>query len=1136
MSDKAPNGDELFDEILPEDKQTQTNKAPNGDELFDEILPAATTPNGDELFDSIEGQQGPDPKPAGQELGAAPSLDKTEYKRNDVLFGDMITPGDLNTIASKYGVNQEDLSSYVEFLGGNQEKDTIAGTVVSMGVSVIGQLQKSVGMGIPSLLLIESQKDEGFKKALYELRELADKKQGVMATLGQGAAMAVSSMGIAKMIVPTSGALIAGLVEAGSNVTGGAVAGFAGENDREETGAAALDGAKFGAIVSALPIIGKGAYGFVKGLKAGIRGESELADKAFQVIQTEAKRINDASQTAQTLLAKGDFSVIYDTVELAKATDKEVMQVETSFFLESISKEERGEIAQQMKDLNINPEKETEFIFQRKVQQDVTDFATSVAGKEITNEGVAKTILQDFMNREGPKALGEAFEHHLEKKAATNLLKDGLLSLLPSQGNQINRMYDGVKDARYAYQAIDNRLGTSTVPLIDDMSQNLNLFGNEMRKHLPRISELTVLSKEAELTNKEIYQALDSGITVGSLPPKKVAAIEAWKSFFEENKKRANELGLPITTYVNAAGQTSYVPHQRLFGTELLDQLAGQVEKIKAAHGIDVLTTVPKDATEAAKLFDDPLYKDLRESIAYMKGGTIKEGQKGAVGLKEVQDSMRDIMRGQPLERDMLRGTTATSLYKRDMEAVPSLIRNENMVQLATGWTNNTYKHAFMRSNIDSLAKVRDIAITLGDERAATYINKHITDMVSPTGRSTIANDIRQYRTQAYVALSARAAKGSKSAALMQSFLKDDNDIFSLVANQVYPNFLGFNVRATLQNAAQPLTMTVPELGYKYGTEHYGRAIKDIVTGKAPSMDLLRETGRIQESFSQEMQDVLRQNVEVGSPKGTSRKALETYNEAAMFMYAQAELLNRRTISTMATNVADDLLKGRKEARNFIYQMDSGTRRAIAQAEKWGGKEGAEIVTDRINKYLLGKTGLNYDKASLSEWGRSVGPILSSFTKWPSAMIGEAFAEMEERGGKGLLKVFAKYGAPYIAFKMTNNLLTSEGVLNPEQPGVSQVLLGKKGLQGLSPAGNFESILKGQLTPPIIAVPLSLAKGAFQGNLLPAIDNAVNSFLPYGSGIRVMDDIFQVIDGSHFGRSPLKVLEEQRIIEGKGQK
>lgn len=1058
------------------------------------------------------------------------SVTKTasKYERQNAVFGDLITQNEINELSVKHNLGPSaDLASYVEFLGGNKESEGVFNNIVDPIKSVAGQLQKSVGMGIPSLYMIESQKDEGLKRALYELRELADQKQGVMATIGQGAASALSAIRLAGVVGPALGVtskLGMAALEVSSNITGGAVAGFAGSNERENAVHEGLEGAAFGAAVSALPILTKGAVGGVRAIKRVLQKASPLEGKVMQVIEKEAARIDARTGTAQRLLSEGNFKDVYDAHELQSITDPAVLNKEVTEYMQGLSDVGRAELSQQMRDAGVQAAAENKFIFQRKVTQDITDFASSVAGREITSPGIAKEVLQAHVAREGLVSLGQQFEHHLERLAADQLIEKGLIKVLPEQAGAIKRMYDGVKDARYAYEAIDRRIGTSTVPLIDNLSQAGNKFGEQMRKVLPEIQAAITETKKTNLTNANIFEYLDKGTRLDEIPTSYRTSVNSWRNFFESQRLRANDLGLPITSFKTIEGVPAYVPHARVFGTELVDRLTAQVTKINAEVGIDILSQAPLSAEKGILLFkDSAAYKMLRESIAYMKGGSIgPEGTPGAIGLKEVQDTLKNIMKGTPVERDLVRRGNAAAAFARDLEEVPSLIRNTDIVQLATGWANNTYKHIYFREGIDSLAKYRDVALKVGDTRAAEYINKHLIDLVSPSVRDTIANSANALRTQSYVALSAKAAKGSKSAQIMSSLLSDNNDLLSLAANQVYPNFLGFSVRATLQNLAQPLTMTVPELGYKYGTAKYLQAIKGMVTGKAPALDILKEKGYMQESFTPELQAVLRGSIE---KSGTSlpRKVIDKYNDIAMFMYSKAEIINRKSIATMAASVAEDFMAKNPSAINFVRQMDDGSRRRIYDAIKIGD---ATVVEDTMTKFMLGKTALNYDKASLSEFGRSVGPVLSAFTKWPSSMLGEALINMERKGvAPGVLKTFVKYGIPYLSLKGVNNLLTEEDVISPEKTGASQVFLGKKGLQGLSPAGNFENIIKGQLTPPVLGMPAKIASG------LPGIDQAMSSFLPFGSGFRILDDIMQITDGTHFGKTPLRALQENGIID-----
>ena len=96
----------------------------------------------------------------------------------------------------------------------------------------------------------------------------------------------------------------------------------------------------------------------------------------------------------------------------------------------------------------------------------------------------------------------------------------------------------------------------------------------------------------------------------------------------------------------------------------------------------------------------------------------------------------------------------------------------------------------------------------------------------------------------------------------------------------------------------------------------------------------------------------------------------------------------------MAKRLSQSMAANPKFAKNVIASTDSPSF-----ANKWKNREMpsknspdyAEFETDMIS-LINANTMFNYDRANMSGYGRTMGPLFSQFSKWPLMMLGKARA------------------------------------------------------------------------------------------------------------------------------------------------
>jgi hypothetical protein len=232
----------------------------------------------------------------------------------------------------------------------------------------------------------------------------------------------------------------------------------------------------------------------------------------------------------------------------------------------------------------------------------------------------------------------------------------------------------------------------------------------------------------------------------------------------------------------------------------------------------------------------------------------------------------------------------------------------------------------------------------------------------------------------------------------------------------------------------------------------------------------------------------------------------------------------------MAETMARDLASGSKLANRAIARMPSWVQKEITR----NPQQAAEIVA----KYLNDATMYNYNRVSMSEYGRTMGPLFSAFSKWPTATVGEVVNEIRSKGIlKGAARNWEKFVTPFLLLQSFDYMMGERMGEKDSLSDRQKKLLGSYGLSQSAPIGSIGGILKGEIfTPPAIdafiqtAVTPVLEGDAAQ--LERGAGSAVMNFVP-GAGIMrlLFDDLVTYFSGDR----PEGKSGAERVVEGMRQ-
>jgi hypothetical protein len=235
-------------------------------------------------------------------------------------------------------------------------------------------------------------------------------------------------------------------------------------------------------------------------------------------------------------------------------------------------------------------------------------------------------------------------------------------------------------------------------------------------------------------------------------------------------------------------------------------------------------------------------------------------------------------------------------------------------------------------------------------------------------------------------------------------------------------------------------------------------------------------------------------------------------SDMALYFYGKTDALNRSITMNVAEMMAYDLSKGSGRAAKALKKFPNVVQKQVQSAGS--EQEVAQILTSHLNA----STQYNYNRISMSELGRTMGPFFATFSKWPLATAGEITQEFRDKGLlKGGLRNAEKYVLPWMLLKAADYALFSG---DPENMTDRQKkFFGSKGLSGSAPLLSAGSVLRGDLfTPPAV-------DAAVNGLIIPALSGeddklekgfaqALQSFAP-GAGITrfLTDDLPTLITG-----------------------
>lgn len=1030
---------------------------------------------------------------------------KESITKSPLFVPETMTDKELQSIARAHNIDYKELREVAPYFNALLRDNTNEEIVKGALKNTAGFLG-SVAFDIPQFIAKKFYDDENFRKALDDTRRLAQAKKSWLQVAAEGAVPLGTTARVAEAGVAR------GIAEAGAI---GAAAGAAQSQEGRE-----VEGAALGAT------LGAGAGAAIQGATAALRRITPKVEANSPLILREASEVADKEPKID--LTRGTEQVLKET-EAPRKVEQDIILSDSP--MDSLDREDVVKVLDRLDAEDKRRLLDTETDVGSSIQLSAHE-ANEAAERKLA-QTMVKDRLIDFSNRVAPEIGADStasFKNALDnlvkfkkqfgneyaanrykafeaEQAALEYIKKSSAESGVDSFSGLWKLADKVSDMKYVLRIADEKYGSALELAHNDLNSNYNKYTFVKDHLLNKSKELQDKIEKADLDPAEAYNIIDQGLEYTTLPQAQQDAINAYKQQFEQLRqlamtgdKSSGVAGIPIEARKN------YVPYRLKSVPEYVVAVDNKLDELNQKFGTNILNL---DNSEFRKLVADPDVQEFINGITYLDNREIKniDQFRNAVRAAQTPAVVKDSM-----------NLRAKSSFARDDESMPSWIREHDIRKLLDDWASNTLRYMYLREPVEKLKSTARVLDRLGAEREASYINKAATDMISVregTLSRAYSNLGNSFRTAALRAAN-KAPEGSTAKAFYET-MSNGPELLNEMSRMIYPNALGYNVKAVLRNLTQPMLMNVPELGYGYGSYLTPRAYVDAAVNYDGLVRQLKELGLTPAEFTGETPEYLMKGIQSSALYKIPAKSLEKLGKVGMYLYSKSDEVNRVITLSMSNKLTDDLIRGSQLANQALQRFPRQIRRSVEQALSAGHEDTARAI---IAKHLNAATQFNYNRLSLSEFGREMGPLFSMFTKWPSSIAGDIYATYKTKGaGEASAKVAYKHLMPLVGLGMMQRAVFGDA---EEMSDREKSLIGSRGLIDMAPVISIESIASGKIMqPPVVsALTNSLLKTANTQDKDPkqlskdVLSGLIYSFVPGMGLVRfITDDLNTFING-----------------------
>lgn len=1005
-----------------------------------------------------------------------------------------VSPADMQKIADRYKVPIDDLKTIAPYLGTKVQPGTPMEALTGGLKETAGLAGRTIGLGVPQFIYKKLQ-TPSMQQAIDELQRIAGEQQS-------GVELA------AELVAPGGwGGGANAISRLGRAATMGATVGLTGSEYGKEVQGTAMGAGIGTALGGAGELLGK-----VLSKSGASKVEQELATRNAQFdIGAETEKVAQQTQKSENMLrelvtARKETLTPeeVDTILKEQMTPEKLNRYLSEGTIENrMMKEQLGETA--------SNDAIKKALSDSLLETRIKEFAEEVTGQKYPTFEKAYSRIEEATARQGQEAVANKYANFVELKNAEKAIELAGLRATDSP-NAIGKALNFVSDNQFVMRGLDQKYGTKLENTLRDLNKDYNKSTHPQKAFRERLDDVFQVARKNKVDDVVrntdlVYNALDTGKLSPLTPEEQAAALE-FKKYFAEmldfvNRKVAEKD--PGIAPLSIPARTNYVPKMLRPIEDMIPAVESKIREATQALGVKDLAAVSGDIAKLAK--QNPIVKDLYRTALLLDNRPIHTGAELSSRLKEMMYSRQG---------NIAMETKARAVLERN-NSIPEFLLEKNLYRLARKYSDNTFKHLYLRNNIDKLRYQAKMLDKAGADVESQYVRNLVQDLLGVRA-GTFAEATMQSRISINKEIDKLLGK-TKSPTAKGALIavKAVPDMLEEMTRQIYPNVLGYGaIRPVMQNMTQLLTKTAPELGGTYGYSTVLRAAASMAKG-GMRRELARLTekaqtlGNMPAEFTRKGEQAIAEGIQRSSLYKIPADVLAGMGKMGIKLFTLGEELNRSMAIKVAEVMAQDLAKGSSSASKALSRMPRTVQREISR-----NPAQAELI---LSKYLNDATMYNYNRVSMSEYGRTMGPLFSAFSKWPTATVGEIVNEIQSKGTlKGMGRNWEKFVTPLLLLQLFDSLALNEEniatqVAGIDREGMSDVqkkLVGSYGLSQSAPIGAAGAILKGEIfTPPAIdaflqttITPILEGKdiGDIEDKLGKGASSAIMNFTP-GAGL-----------------------------------
>lgn len=1003
-----------------------------------------------------------------------------------------IHSAELNTIAKKWNTDPRELVNmapyYNAFVKG-QDTNPVKQTA--------GFASESLG-GIPTWIYKKFQ-DPNTRGALDDLRELAEGKKS---TIQKGSEM-IAPVAAAFAGLPIGLPAEAGILGATAE---GAAYGVGSSKEGEELPSAAV-GAAFGASIhSVAKLLGKFA------------GRSEKEANAIRGQQ--AKITEDADKIAADTVHSED--IIAEHVFTPDERRKPLTPEEANVIVKEQVDPRAVAHYEQIEGRQGPPS-----------QMQLAEDVIATRKREFTEQLGADPL--EHASRQGDEATVNSYNDYVKYKQAEKAV-DAMDHGARDQPGFWTGLVNKLSDNQYALRRLDDKYGIDSEAVLRELNKaknRLTFARADTRSQLEQIHKEAVAngSDSTVIGGSKIVDAMESG-DLSKLTPGEQQTAVSFQKYFDHGRDYANGLVQgkdPGISPLNIPKEANYVPHVALPTHKMIPLIEAKVP-LALEEASRYLSRPVKQLSELSAQELEFLAKakgEIADLVGFHEWNTGRSGVDGKQLSKDLDATLHTSQGNVALE------SKARAAMERTGE-MPDFLREKNLYKLADTWAHNTYNHLFLRRGLERMSYEADKLRKFGATKEAEYIDTIIRDTLGIRPGTAAEGFLRANTTleRSIQPIIDRVGATSPTG-LALTAVKNTPDIMYGLMRNIYGNVLGvYNMYAATQNLVTGFTRLAPELGGKYGYATVMRGVVRTLLSPQHFYEMAEHMGNVPAGFGREGEAALAEGLFRSKAFNLPKEAYSKLSEWGMKLFETSEKFNRALTLATSDMIAADIAHGSPAAMNSLskYPMSIQRRIAANPADQAGNSK-------LLGQYLNDTTQFNYNRSSLFEFGRTLGPVLSTFSKWPTAILGEAAYTYRSHGlGKGTLRNMERLIIPYILLSTVQyGLQKAMHVDSPQDmPDRAKKFLGSNGMQAMSPVGALSKFATGEIfSPPAVDLLVKqLLIPAFKGDaggVGKGLDTALHNYAPGAGFVRFFtDDMVTYLTG----HKPEGSTFTERTIEG----